>query len=86
MAEVFTRTCRFCKNEFVETEIQEHHIHPRFMDNPKGDGMQFGICKKCHDITHGQIAKIVWSFVSEEKKEECIDAVKNFALKKRNGF
>ena len=70
--------CSHCKNEFIEKEIHEHHIHPRFMDNKKGDGMKIYLCKKCHDIIGGILLKLVWGQVSEGNKKILKTKIKSF--------
>lgn len=70
--------CQSCKQEFEEKLIQEHHIHPRFMDNKNGEGMKIQLCEKCHNILHLKISAIVYLFV--DNKQECIEAVKKFTL------
>ena len=57
---------------------ESHHIHPRFMDNPKGDGQQFYIEKTKHDILHGLIMTWLWEEV--ENKER---AIKNIISKSK---
>ena len=54
---------------------ESHHIHPRFMDNPKGDGQQFYIEKTKHSILHGLIMKWLWAEICDEEKEEIIKVV-----------
>jgi len=70
--------CNKCKKEFEEREIHEHHIHPKFMDNPKGCGMKFPFCKKHHDILHLIIARIIWKYVPKHLKQKCINEVIKF--------
>jgi len=57
---------------------ESHHIHPRFMDNPKGDGQQFYIEKTKHAILHGLIMAWLWEEV--ENKER---AIKNIISKSK---
>jgi len=68
--------CEKCKKDFPENEIHEHHLHPRFMDNKKGNGMKIYLCEKCHNILHSIIPSILWNFV--EKKDDCINSILNF--------
>lgn len=68
--------CRKCNQEFEEKDIQQHHIHPRFMDNPNGTGKKLYLCKKCHDILHQIIAKWIWEYIEIEDKTQIIDYVK----------
>ncbi|HUS49912.1 MAG TPA: hypothetical protein VMZ91_07085 [Candidatus Paceibacterota bacterium] len=58
--------CQRCKKEFEEREIQQHHLHPRFMDNEKGNGMKIYLCKKCHNILHLIIPKIIFKRTSDK--------------------
>jgi hypothetical protein len=64
--------------------IEEHHLHPRFMNNPDGKGKKIWLCKYCHGIVHQTIIpKILWvhiqdfgyNFASWKHKNECIKAV-----------
>ena len=71
--------CRHCNKEFQGKEIHEHHIHPRFMDNPKGNGMKIYLCEKCHNILHLIIPKIIWEYVDD--KDTCLNAVIKYTLK-----
>jgi len=68
--------CQKCKEEFLEKQIDEHHKHPKFMDNPKGHGMKIPLCKGCHDFLHKIMLSWLWKFVPEDKKQECINYVK----------
>ena len=54
---------------------ESHHIHPRFMDNPKGDGQQFYVEKKKHDILHGYIMKWLWEEIPAGKRKEVIERI-----------
>lgn len=67
--------CQHCKREFIEKDIYEHHIHPRFMDNKKGNGMKINLCKKCHDILHFMIPSFYWNLLNEQQKEASIKKV-----------
>ena len=67
--------CRHCKESFDESKIEEHHLHPRFMDNPKGNGMKIGFCPKCHGTLHGQLIVYLWNYISEENKPKVIKRV-----------
>jgi len=71
----YTMMCKHCKERFAESKIQEHHLHPRFMDNKPGNGMKIGFCTKCHGILHGQLMIYLWQFVPEENKPKCIKRV-----------
>jgi len=68
--------CDKCKKDFEEKNIHEHHIHPRFMDNKKGEGMKIYLCERCHHILHLMIPSILWRYIPNKK--ECIEAVKIF--------
>jgi len=70
--------CQKCKIDFPESEIHEHHIHPRFMDNKKGNGMKCCLCKKHHNILHFKIPGILWKYIPENKKKEVIELVEEF--------
>lgn len=67
--------CSKCNDDFPEHQIDCHHKHPKFMDNKKGDGPQINLCKKCHHILHNKIPAIIWKYIREDKKEDCIKEV-----------
>jgi len=67
--------CKKCGKELDECLIEAHHVHPRFMDNPKGTGMKAYICGKCHTLLHGVIMKYLWNHISEEDKPRVIKRV-----------
>ena len=71
--------CQKCKRNFEEREIHEHHIHPRFMDNPKGHGMKVYLCEKCHNILHNIIPSILYRYIPN--KQMSIRNVINFTEK-----
>jgi len=54
---------------------ESHHIHPRFMDNSKGDGQQFYIEKEKHNILHGLIMKWLWVEIPNNKKVKVIKKI-----------
>ncbi len=62
-----------------EDKMEEHHIHPKFMDNPKGKGRKYNIPKKDHTILHMIIPSIIWKFVSKDLKKACINKVISFS-------
>lgn len=68
--------CQKCKKDFEERKIHEHHIHPRFMSNPKGDGKKVYLCEKCHNILHNIIPSILYKYIPN--KELCIRNIINF--------
>lgn len=70
--------CQFCSKKFEEKDIQEHHIHPRFMDNKKGNGKKIYLWEKCHNILHLTIPTVLWTFIKEENKQNAINVVKFF--------
>jgi hypothetical protein len=57
----------------------EHHIHPKFMDNPKGLGKKYHIAEKEHIKLHLIIPWIIWKYIPENEKQKCIDEVINFS-------
>lgn len=68
--------CQRCDNDFAEQDIQEHHIHCRFLNNPKGQGKKIYLCEKCHNILHLLIPVIIFNHVPD--KMSCIDDVIRF--------
>ena len=77
--------CDKCKKEFLEEEIHEHHLHPKFMNNKEGKGRKVQLCPKCHNILHLIIPSIIWKYVKE--KEKCILSLMVFTKNwvKKNG-
>lgn len=71
--------CDKCRIDFEEKDIQEHHLHPRFMDNKKGVGSRIQLCTKCHNILHLIIPKIIWQFVID--KDKCLEKVIEYSKK-----
>lgn len=57
------------------TLLEEHHIHPKFMDNSNGTGEKFRITKKQHFILHGKIMKWIWGCIRREDKEKTIQYI-----------
>ena len=70
--------CQKCYKYFCEEEIDEHHIHPRFMDNRGGGGKKAYLCKKCHQIIHLVIPKLLWDLMDQKQKEKAIEVVKRY--------
>jgi hypothetical protein len=73
--------CQKCKKNYFDGEIEEHHIHPRFMDNKKGNGMKAYLCPKCHHILHLKIPAIYWTLLSNSQKQKAIELVKSWTKK-----
>jgi hypothetical protein len=55
--------------------IEEHHIHPKFMDNPEGLGQKYGIGQREHRILHNMIMNWIWESIRQEDKEKIIEDV-----------
>jgi len=64
-----------------EEKKEEHHIHPKFMDNPKGLGQQYLISKKQHDVLHGKIMVWLWNEIPTEKRKEVIKLIIKKSMK-----
>jgi rubrerythrin len=62
-----------------DIEIEEHHIHPKFMDNKKGYGKKYMLDKKEHIKLHLIIPSIIWKYIPNEQKNKCIKEVINFS-------
>lgn len=77
--------CPSCENEglnIVEEglvctsdEIDDHHIHPKFMNNVNGGGKKYPMTKKRHSILHGLIMKWLWEEIREEDKDKVINNI-----------
>ena len=74
--------CDKCESCF---EVEEHHLHPRFMNNLNGTGIKVWLCRHCHQILHQNIIpSMLWSYVQDygfnfqswKNKKQCIEAVK----------
>jgi len=84
------------KNYTDLIRIEEHHLHPRVLDNSKGLGKIIDLCRDCHiEKLHPLIFKIVkkysnrktgkslhwiWLYVPFENKQKCIEEVQQFTL------
>jgi len=73
--------CEKCGEDFLEKSIEKHHVHPRFMDNKKGNGSKINLCKKCHMILHLIIPSIIWKNIKKEDREKVIKQVKDFSMR-----
>lgn len=62
-------------------QMESHHIHPRFMDNKKGEGQQFLINKETHNILHGKIMNWIWKEIPEDNKKDVIKNIINNSKK-----
>jgi len=70
--------CPSCENEWLEEvedepigeseKLESHHIHPKFMDNENGDGQQYMITKKKHDMLHGLLMNWLWEEIEDKGK------------------
>lgn len=67
------------------TFIEEHHIHPRFMNNMDGVGKKIWLCRTCHQILHQNIIPtLIWAYVQDKGynfssfkcKPQCVEAIK----------
>lgn len=70
-----------CKKTFIEKEIDQHHVHPKFMDNKNGIGIKLNLCKSCHNKCHLIIPSLYWELLSKEQKRVAISKVKSFCKK-----
>lgn len=53
--------------------IEEHHLHPKTLDNPKGLGQLIILCRNCHILKlHPLILKIVQEHSSKLKKSKSL--------------
>jgi hypothetical protein len=59
----------------------KHHIHPKFMDNKKGLGKIYELEKGEHIKLHLIIPKLLWKYVRQEDKQNCINEVIRFSEK-----
>ncbi|HUS51665.1 MAG TPA: hypothetical protein VMZ91_15975 [Candidatus Paceibacterota bacterium] len=71
----------YCEKCNSNKKVEEHHIHPKFMDNKNGNGIKINLCKKHHIILHLIIPSILWKFIKESDKPTVIEQVKNLAIK-----
>lgn len=69
--------CYRCESEIKN---EEHHVHPKFMDNPKGDGITITLCKDCHTILHRNIIP-TFLFKHIEDKNKAICDLKSYTFK-----
>jgi len=71
------KRCEFSPDN--QALIQEHHLIPKCIGGTDLDGRNY-LCKKCHDIIHGMLLKVIFEFVPENKKDTCRKSVKQFSL------
>lgn len=69
---------KICKRCGETNEVEEHHIHCKFMDNPKGFGLTIDLCKKCHTILGLIIPSIVWKYIQQKDKLQVIKEIESF--------
>ena len=68
----------YCKKKGCgNPECQEHHFVPKCIGGTDKDYRNY-LCKKHHDILHLMILKRVFSFVPDNRKNECRKSVENF--------
>ena len=53
--------CNIEPEDFTDLyRIEEHHVHPSFMDNPNGEGRKINLCRYCHiEVLHPLIFDII---------------------------
>lgn len=74
-------TCKKCGLKMENESLANlHHLIPRCIGGKDIDGRKY-LCKKCHDIIHLIIFKILWQFVPNENRENAKEDIKNFSLK-----
>ena len=73
--------CKHCgfqaTTEEEESSIHIHHIIPKSIGGTDIDG-RLALCKKCHDILHNMLPKLMWAFVTD--KENCKNAISGYVL------
>lgn len=62
-------------NTDVDEEMENHHIHPRFMDNEGGEGQQFSMPKKNHSILHGKIMIWIWKEIPKNLRKKIVKII-----------
>lgn len=70
-------SCQKCSNQFDSPLIEQHHIHPKFMNNKTGLGKKANLCRGCHMELHLIIQSIIWNNLNNNK-ELVIKEVINF--------
>lgn len=69
--------------ENKESLIHNNHIVPKFMGGTDKEG-RVPLCKKHHDILHNIIPSIIWKYVPENARADCIKEVVRFTLRYSN--
>lgn len=65
----------FDDDKYIKEDLEEHHIHPRFMNNEKGYGQKYLINEKTHSILHGKIMNWIWEEIPIKYKKIIIDNI-----------
>lgn len=81
-------TCKRCGNfpdkslGLEEKDFHEHHIIPKCVGGTDTDG-RIMLCKRCHDIIHKLLFKVLWDsiFMEFHSEGECKKHIKNFTKK-----
>lgn len=67
-------------NVIDESEVELHHLIPKFMGGRDVDGRIY-LCKKHHDILTKTIPTIIFKLIPIEREQRCREAVKSFSQK-----
>ena len=69
--------CR--KKGCSRTDVELHHLIPKFMGGKDIDGRKY-LWKKHHEIISFMTASIIWEFIPVEKKEKVRQEIKKRTL------
>ena len=70
--------------DYTDTiRIEEHHLHPRTLSNPKGEGKIITLCRDCHiEELHPLILEIVKKYSIKIKHSNSLHEEWKFVLPK----
>jgi hypothetical protein len=71
------KCCQKCGSS---ENIEEHHVHPAFMNDGIRSGQTIDLCKKCHHLIHQMIIPSIL-FRNIHNKDDVIAEIKNATVK-----
>jgi len=70
---------RRCERCGTDEKVEEHHYHPRFANNIRGEGEKKLLCKnKCHLPLHVRLSGVLWKYIEPHNRLLAINEIKSF--------